>query len=246
LRMKNIAFRYLLQVSFLFLIHASVQAQNADSALEQQAYAGAVQHYHQMLLPENGLYNGGEYADYAGTLTLGYPYFGPNKVQPGWVVYNGMRYDSLMLWYDLIREALVLSNPDGGFKVQLLTTRIQAFSLSGHHFLQLIRDSTNGLRTGFYEILVEGKLSLYKKSRKNLQEYTSSQGLERNVYSDSSFYLERNGHFLPVNSQRAFLDVLSDKKSQVKSYMRKNKLSFRKNREAALVQIVALYNGLTL
>jgi hypothetical protein len=230
----------------LFFVHPATYAQTSsgDSRFEQ-ASARAVQFYHQSLAPENGLYNGGEYVDYTPTLTGGYPYFGPDRAQPGWVVYDGMRYDNLQLWYDLVKDAVVLLNPDRRFKIQLINERVQAFSLSGHLLVRLTRDSTNRIRTGFYELLLKGNVSLLKKSYKNLEESATPQGVERIISSDSVYYLEKGGRFLPVGNRNSLLEALADKKKMIKTYMRKNKLSMERSDET-LLKTVAYYNSLTL
>lgn len=225
---------------------AGAQSASQDSAYEREAYAAAIHTYHRYLRPENGLYNGGEYADYTASLTQGYPYFGPNESQPGWIVYNGMRYDSLELWYDLVTDAVVLKDPDNILKIQLINERLRSFSLGGHLFLRVQRDSINDLKTGFYELLCAGRVNLYKKPDKNLQTYATQDGLQKIIYSDSSYYIERADHFLPVNRKSSILKALADKKPAVRSYIRKNRLSIRKNKEEALLKIVTYYNGLAL
>lgn len=237
-------------LSFLLLVSLSANAQLArtdvrDSADEQQAYVTAVQVYHHYLTPENGLYNGGEYADYTASLTHGQPYFGIKENQPGWVLYNGMRYDSLMLWYDLVTDAVVTWDPDHVLRFQLINDRLQAFNLSGHLFIRFQKDSLDGIRTGFYEVLATGRVNLYKKSSKNLQTYATQDGLQKDIFSDSSFYIARNGRFLPVNKKSSVLAALADKKTAVRAFIRKNHLSIRREKEYALLSVVTYYNGLT-
>jgi hypothetical protein len=215
-----------------------------DSTLEAQAINHAVQLYHQTLTPENGLFNGSEYVPDTLGLTFGFPYYELNADQPGWVIYNHMRYDNLRLWYDLVKDQVAMRNPQGGYQLKLINERLQEFGIGNHHFVRIVRDSINKVHTDFYEVLVDGpKAQLLKRSTKNLQEYPTSNRLERDIYADSSFYLVRNDHFDPVNSKGELLSALKNQKSAVKALLRKNKLKFRKNKEEALTTVVAWYNG---
>jgi hypothetical protein len=256
--MKNVVFFSACQLSFLFILHfpakaqvvvqAASQAASRDSTYEHEAYTTAVRAYHRYLGAENGLYNGGEYADYSTTLTSGQPYFGPIESQPGWIVYNGVRYDNLQLWYDLVTDAVVVNDADHVLKIQLINDRLQSFSLSGHLFLRVLRDSIDGVRTGFYELLDGGRVNLFKRSGKSLQVNAMQDGLHRDILSDSSYFIEKNGHFLSAGRKSSILNALSDKKPAVKSYMRKNNITsgfLRLNKDEALLKIVAYYNGLT-
>jgi hypothetical protein len=217
-------------------------------SLDSIAQLNAIQQYHKLLSPENALYNGGEYIDYTTTLKTGYPYFGPDTVQEGWVVYDGTRYDHLLMWFDLVSQSLVLENPEHIYKMELLKTRLQSFSISGHYFVQLKGDSINGIRSGFYERMYQGRVSLYKRSRKNIQETTGNRVVERIVYADSAYYLERNGHFLPFGRKSQVNSVLGEKRKQVAAYMRKNQMSLgralRRDKEGTLLKIVTYYDGL--
>jgi hypothetical protein len=215
-----------------------------DSALEAQAINHAVQLYHQTLIPENGLFNGSEYVPDTLGLTSGYPYFGPDSDQPGWVVYDHMRYDNLRLWYDLVKDQVAMHNQQGGYQLRLINERLQEFQLGNHHFIRIVHDSINKVHTDFYEVLVDGpKAQLLKRSTKVLQEYPTTNKLERNIYSDSSYYLVRDNQFEPVNTKGELLSALKSQKAGVKAVLRKTKLKFRKNKDEVLTTVVAWYNG---
>jgi hypothetical protein len=212
----------------------------SDSA----AFAVAVAQFHRVLFPENGLYNGSEYLDYASTLKSGHPYFGPNLSQPGSVFYDGIRYDSLRLWYDLVVDGVVLSPPNMGFKMVLLSPKVQSFALGDRRFLRLTRDSTRDIRTGFYELLYEGRVRLFRRSVKHIQEYVSQQGVERFIEADSSYYLDRGGRFYAINRKSSLLDAVGDKRKDVQAFLRKNKIKLRHDKDEALIKVITYYDEL--
>jgi hypothetical protein len=222
------------------LLSARIEAQS-DSA----AYATAVAQFHHMLVPETGLYNGGEYVDYESTLfNNGQPYFGNDLPRQGWITYDGIRYDHVQFWYDIVQDKVVLRAPNQALKLSLHSDRIKAFQLGGLDFVRIVRDSTNGLRTGFYEILYTGRETLLRRSGKNVQEYITSNGIQRIVYADSSYYLYLNGQYLEVNRKRSLLRALNGKKRELQAFIRKNKLSFKEGKDETLTQIITYYASL--
>ena len=44
-------------------------------------------------------------------------------------------------------------------------------------------------------------------------------------------YIQKNGKYYAVRSKKALLNLLKDKKSELSSFMRRNKKRFKKNKE---------------
>lgn len=211
---------------------------------DSTAFAVAVAQFHKALFPENGLYNGSEYVDYASTLKAGHPYFGTVMSQPGSVLYDGIRYDHLQLWYDLVVDGVVLSPPNMGFKMVLLSPKVGSFDLDGRRFLRLTRDSGRDIRTGFYELLYDGRVRLFRRSGKNIQENVTPQGVERFIESDSAYYLDRGGRFYAINRKSSLLDAVGDKRKDVQTFLRKNKIKLRQDKDEALTKVITYYDQL--
>ncbi|HTJ12091.1 MAG TPA: hypothetical protein VL547_08700 [Dinghuibacter sp.] len=222
----------------LWLVHRTC-AQSDSSA-----FAGAISQFHKILSPENGLYNGSEYVDYAASLKNGHPYFGSAQPFPGRVTYDGMTYDNLTLWYDVVRDGLVTVPPNMGFKMVLNSPRVKSFYLDGRKFIRLVRDSTHDIRTGFYEVLYEGRVRLLRRTSKNIQESVTTTGVEHYIYADSSYHLEKGGHYYSINKKKSVLEALSDKRKEVQAYIRRNKLSLKRGKDESLTQIITYYDGL--
>lgn len=237
--MKQPIFFFLPLVLFILLPYSQATAQSDSSA-----FALAVAQFHRVLSPENGLYNGGEYVDYSSTLKSGHPYFGSELPYGGGVTYDGIRYDHLQLWYDVVADAVVLIPPNMGFKMTLLSPKLHDFDLAGQRFLRLTRDSTRDIRTGFYELLYDGRIRLFRRTSKNIQENVTAQGVERYIYADSSYYLDKGGHFFPINRKKSLLAALADKRRDVQVFIRRNKISLKRGKDEALVKIITYYDGL--
>ena len=73
-------------------------------------------------------------------------------------------------------------------------------------------------------------------------EYTTTS----QTYIDETFYYVKfGGHFVEVNSKSSVLKLFGNRKSDIKSYLRKNKLNFKSDFEKTLTATCAYYDQLT-
>jgi hypothetical protein len=79
---------------------------------------------------------------------------------------------------------------------------------------------------------------------KNIQTFYAST-TETKVFSKDQYYVRKNGKYFSVSSKSSFLNQLSDKKKEIKQYIKDNRIKFRKNFENAMVKIMGYYNQLT-
>src|SRR5882757_4954657 len=108
--MRLLAIPYYSSLLFFCSLYTPTRAQPTakDSLITANAYSNVLQVYHQYLTPETGLYRGSEYVQYAYTFKTGHPYFDDIHMQKGSVFYAGILYENLKLFYDLIREEVVI------------------------------------------------------------------------------------------------------------------------------------------
>lgn len=226
-----------------------IQAQPAvkDSLSGNSGYGDALRLYHDWLAPEPNLYRGPEYVAYDHLLREGHPYYGDNSRYKGAVWYNGIFYDNLLLQYDLVKDQLVINDPTYNiFRIGLITTLIDSFSLGTHFFLHLADDrNPTAPRNGFYERLYNGRIVLLKREKKVIEkDLYSSDHVEQFIRdTDSSYYLQIGNLYRSVNNIRSLLDVLKDRKKEVRKFIRSSHLSMRKDRENTLIKVTAWYDS---
>jgi hypothetical protein len=217
-----------------------------DSLIVQTAFDSAVSQYHAYVTPETHLLRGPEYITYAQLLKEGYPYFGENSMRYGTVYYDGIRYEHVKLYHDLVTGEVVTNDNYNVFKISLITELVDSFSIEDHHFIHL-RDSLNPSqpRNGFYEVLYAGHLVLLKKEKKSIQEdlYSSDHAIKFIHGTDSVYYLRNGNVYHPVNNSKSLLNLLQDKKKEIKKYIRSEQLSMRKDRENTLIKVIAWYDS---
>jgi hypothetical protein len=205
-------------------VQTVAQPSDKDSLAILTGYATAIAFYHHNLSPETRLFRGGEYAEYAYTISIGHPFFDIDRMQKGSVFYDGVRYDDILLIYDLVRGQVVINDPNNAYKIALINDRLDTFTIGSHLFIHL-RDSAKGREPGpgFYEVLYEGeKVRMLKKERKTIQEDPSATTADSKEYIDHSvsYNLRIGNRYYIVNNKRSLLRAMKDKRAALRKFIR--------------------------
>jgi hypothetical protein len=237
---------FLFLTSFFFFSARSMVAQSPsdDSILYSKAVNHLIALYHQSSGDQSGLYNGSQHSGYPFSFEAGQPFFNNDKPGTGSVVYDGILYENVSLQYDEVQEALVMQ--DSTRRMRLLNDRIERFTLFNNNFIRIVKDteSTVLIRTGFYNLLYAGKTSMLKREEKIIREDPSTGVLLRFVDSHVYYYIKMNNSYLSIKSKKGLLNIFKDKKKDIRQYIRKNKLSYRKDRDNTLIKTTAYYDQL--
>ena len=247
MKLLRLASCFLIIFNFFIPTKCISQLHDEDSSLYHASINNTVAFYHQVLSPEGKLYDGIEYIPYDYQITRGSPYFQSTKYSSGYVVYNNILYENIPLMYDLVKSKVVLNSYYKIFSIELNNEKITQFGILGHTFIRISKDSSaNGLiKTGFYDLLYTGKLSLLKKQNKNIQEEYNGSLIEKYILDGTEFYIRKDAKFFSANTKKSVLKILADRKKDIKQYIRKNKLNIRKDKDQSLVKIVAYYDEIT-
>ncbi|HEX8460427.1 MAG TPA: hypothetical protein VF623_03320 [Segetibacter sp.] len=245
--MKTSTSKYLL----LFLVTATLHVKSlsqklvSDSGLPA-AFRNAVALYNSSFATQLHVFNGKEYPGYRKRFTVGHPYFEVDSLIRGSVNFEGSNYDSTTMQYNLATDQLIILSPDGLTKMQLGKEKVLHFSILGHSFIHIQRDSllSTDLAPGFYEVLSVGKISLFAKRIKTIEE-DLKQVIELKVYARNKYYLKKANEYILINSKKAFLKEFADQRKAVDQYIRQNKFNYRKKREDYLLKVVNYYNTIT-
>lgn len=180
----------------------------------------------------------------------GSPYLSPNWVMGKVVLSNTKVYNNINLKYDEIKDEVIFQGKDGN---PMVVDNVTEFKLGPHDG---VTDSTtfrNGFpvykankATSFYEVLVDGNTKLLKKTIKIInssREYNSAT-VDKNIVESVVYYLvNKKGEInLISKDKKAFLKVLSDKETELNSFISENKLNFKT--EGDMTKLTIYYNGL--
>lgn len=227
---------------FLFCsIHCTAQLK-ADTAFVARADARAKHVYSQYIQGQARLFNGVEYTEYQ-SRNDEFPFYLSDDWIFGDVLYDGELYENVPLEYDIRVDQVVTEHMLNGAKIQLIADKVDQFTVSGHTFVHLYGTKTNGIATGFYDRLYDGPTKVYVRRQKDLQESIESQVIVARFEEKNHLYIVKDGVFYPVKKKGSVLDVLKDRKSDVKSFLNKSKIRFKKNREEAVVRAAEFYDA---
>jgi hypothetical protein len=229
----------------------TVQAQTSrdDSAYYEKAVANTIAIYHRNVGDQSGLFNGRQYAGYPYSFQLGgFPFFLTNETGKGSIVYDSVLYDDVQLRYDEVAELVIFQ--DTKHQIQLNTDKVSRFSIEGNNFIRVEKDdslSNSIFRTGFYNLLYDGKVQAVKKEVKVIREElrSNTEGILRFVDISTYYYIKKNNEYFPVKNRSAILDIFKDRKKEILQYIKANKLKFRKDRDNTIIKVSAWYDQLT-
>ena len=213
----------------------------------QLTIKNTVSRYYKSLGEQSGIYHGPAYIGYPYQLSNGHQFFESPNLTQGTIFYNGMLYQDIPMWYDLVKDEVVVQNIDSLSMISLHNERIDYFSLLGHYFLKISQDSSSSLSTGFYDQIYKGKTEVLVRRYKGTLEDVSTEGIFTKILKQKNeIYLKKEGKYFSVLSSGSVLKALGNKQKEILSHLKKNAIKFKKDPEKAIVMMVSYYDQLKI
>lgn len=208
----------------------------ATARLNQEAL------YNRFIRGQARLYNGSEYRDFF-SKNDEHPFFGIDDWSYGDILYDEELYKNIPLFYDIYHDKVITEHLLSGAKLELISEKVQYFSFSGHSFVRLGKDELNVITDGFYELLYNGATKVYCRREKLLQQKIESNNIIERFEPRNRIYILSKGKYFPVRKKASVLEVLSDKKQEIKSFIKKNNIKWSDDREKAIVRVTTYYDS---
>lgn len=192
------------------------------------------------------LYNGPQYFIYDSPAEE-HQFYPTEKWESGSVFYDGQLFRGVPLLYDIVKDQLVARYKQGFGNVALQSQKVGYFTLPGHTFVRVEADTgrVEGLRTGFYDQLYTGKTKVVARRAKERQQDLSDRKVTINFPQKDVYYLYQAGEYHAVRTKKSVLTYLEDQKRPLKKYLRDNSLTFRDDRQTAILALATYYDELT-
>ena len=232
---------------FCFTPIALFSQTTTDKDSQQTVIQNTVSLYFKSLGEQSGIYRGPGYIGYPYQVTNGHQFFESPVFSKGTIFYDGMLYQDIPMWYDLVKDEVVVRTLDSLSMISLHNERIDYFSLLGHHFKKIIQDpsNSNSLSTGFYDQIYKGKSEVLVRRFKGTLEDVSPEGIFTKILKQKNeIYLKKDGKYFSVLSSGSVLKVLGNKQKEILSQLKKNSIKFKKDPEKATVMMVMYYDQL--
>ena len=136
---------------------------------------------------------------------------------------------------NLIDSFIISVNPYFNTKqtapLQYETTQIEKF------FVKKKFIKTDSL--GFCEVLYQNKITLLKKHKKEFQEKISEE-TPHGMYSKqkTDLYMKKDNKFISINKKREFFTIFNSYKKEIRHFMKKNNINYRKINDFKLIKLV--------
>ncbi len=231
-----------------FIQKVSYCQETAVSADEGKALKNARSVYERSLGEQSGIYRGPGYIGYPYPTTNGHPFFETPDQTIGTIYYDGMLYKDIPIWYDLVKDQVIVLHTDGLSKISLHNEKIDYFSLYNHLFIHIKKDTSNTsfLSAGFYDRVYQGKTEvLVKRSKGSLKDATTQGIFIKILKQKNDFYIKKGEKYYPVESAGSVLKALGSKQKEIQEFLKKSNIKFRKDPENTIIRMVRYYDQLT-
>jgi WD40 repeat protein len=225
-------------------LKAQNKIETQSQEAENEAFAKAVKLYNETFHNHEKVFTGKYHSEvYKGI--KGHPYYNELIWKTGSVVYKNQRYDGIEIKYDIYKDILLIKYIDlEGYirSIQLYSAKIDAFHIYDHQFINLKGDSLSHFISGFYDLLFKGdNISVLAKRRKEVNQSTTLTSLEERFITNDLLYIDLDRKIYDVKNRKSILEIFSDKKNELKSFLKLNKRRFRNDPEEELVAAVRYY-----
>jgi len=245
--MKKQGVLVVLTVFAQLILACNIYAQSAapDSVPAKQALASSRINYTRQIAFQSRLLNGIKYVEYPAGYT-GNAYYQTGEFQNASLHYDDADFYNVPILYDLYKEEVVVKHPADTSYMSLINNKLDKFSIGNHTFIRIDADSAQtAYKTGFYELLYNGRSQIVKKYEKDIQEEKSGLTIQNVFNEHTGYYLRKDNKYFPISGKRALLNLLKDRKKDLDTYIKLNKIDFSGNEEQAIVKVASYYDQLT-
>jgi hypothetical protein len=236
-----------ISIAILILLHLQTrsysQSAQADTAFLMASKKKIVSLYAASIQQQSRLYNGTDYVMYS-SVEEEHPYFSIDDWTYGSITYWQELYENVPVMYDLSTDE-VITEHNRGNPIKLIPDKVDGFIISGHTFQRLTSNGTNNIVDGFYERLYDGRSKVYAKHQKVYRETLTAKEVIPRFEESSRYFIFKNGVFTVVKTKGSVLDTFADRKQELKTFIKKNRIRFKDNKATAIVRLAEFYDSLT-
>lgn len=158
---------------------------------------------------------------------------------------NGKSYKNIGINYDIYKDEII-TRTNLGKLLQLNKEMVDSFTLLfeniKYRFINLKVDSLQGLK-GYVNFLYEGKSALFVKYKKEIELLAVDDKYDL-FYQTHKILLIKDGIANQINNKGDLLKVLSDKKAQIREFIKRNRIKVSKKDPQSIIPVVKYYDTL--
>ncbi len=224
--------------SLIFCVALNINAQNFTS--DSSTYAKAIGFYKTMIGDVSSLYTGRQYSGYDFRI-VGHQYLDVKESMMGSLLYDNILYNNIEMQYELVKDDLLITYPENGFRIIVKKKEIQWFKVQDRLFVNL---ETNNL-DGIYELVEIGAFEVLLKRTKIVKEEIQDLTLTRKFVQKNRYYIKKSEDVYPVTSKKRLLNYFKDEKKGIRKMLKKHGLKYKKDPEQSIIKTVEYMEALS-
>ncbi len=214
------ASRLFKSISLLIFLAGSIQSMHGQITSVQM-----LGHFDEIYRVDSRLVSGDFYHDPSPKSTTGHRFFGEKEWESGSAVISGIRFDSILLRYDICSNKLVLNTSNltrSLHQISLNKENVSSFSMGGKNFIPYPLQEPDK-EISFCQVLASGRVSLLLQQSKNLKVPIS--GNTNFAYETASrLKLFIDGELTDYKGKRSLFRIYPQLKDQLQTYSRTSHL----------------------
>ncbi|MCF2503549.1 hypothetical protein L0663_09195 [Dyadobacter sp. CY107] len=233
-----------LAIFFFFCLALRSFGQTIAATEYSKETAYPVSMYKAATSQSQNLYNGRQYYVYDNR-SEEHQFFEFRKWHNGVLMYDGQRFDSIPMLYDIFKDEVIIKHFNGDH-ILLQSEKIDYFYVDNHTFerLEAGKDINEQMRTGFYDVLYNGKTRTIVRRVKQRQEKIVDKMVIALYPQKNNFFIRKGDRYHGVSSKKSAFNLFPEYKKELRKVLKDQKIKYRKNREVAIVTIVETYDKL--
>jgi len=180
-------------------------------------------------------------------LALGHPYYLTDDWVKTILYVKGVTFDDVEIKYNIEDDILILKRQyDQGLIVEIILNNSLVDSLRINEHLFINSTPTLGPQSpGYLEFLQKGQFVSYLKHKVFYKdELTPRMPYGKYLDPKSILYIFNNKDFVRITDKKVLLDYFSPHKKEIRKFMRKNKIWFKRARKDQFIKLLNYCDGL--
>ena len=222
------------------------QSENRDSLWTLRKKEEAIKTYYQSIKENAPFFNGAEYTGH-GQNIIGHPFFANGNAYSGFLEYDGVLYNNVSMQYDIVDDAIIISDFTNNYFIRLNSKKIGRFTLYDYVFIQpsFYQGAGEVPENGFFQQLYNGSTTILVKRKKMVIHKTTMEEKSNDRYRQfNSYYIRKGNVYLAIGRNKDVIRAYADKKNEIRKFIGENKLNFRKKPDEMLERTAAYYDQL--
>ncbi len=164
---------------------------------------------------------------------------------PGSITLSSSTFNNIEIRYDIFSDEILIPKNNGSV-LQVNKEMVDSFNIGYlnrlYYFKKVENDSIRGFN-GYVNIVYNGKSHAYVKFRKEIA-LLAVDGKYDSFYQIQSLFIEKDDILYTVKSRRELIKLFADRKTEIRSYIKKNRLNISVKIPESIVPLLKFYDSL--